>query len=64
MKSCAWRRFSRKGRFAILGYLGFGRRIWGEGSGAETRLKINEPGPRPRWDIDTDSGYENNDEDR
>jgi hypothetical protein len=56
--------FLEKDALHILGYLGFGWRIWGEGSGAETRLKSNEPGPRPRWGIDTDSGYENNDEDR
>jgi hypothetical protein len=48
----------------ILNDLGFGWRIWGEGSGAETRLSSNELGPRPRWGGDTDSGYEKNDEDR
>jgi hypothetical protein len=48
--------------FRILNELG--RAIWGEGSGAETRLMSNEPGPRPRWGVDTDSGYENNVEDR
>jgi hypothetical protein len=48
----------------ILNDLGFGWRIWGEGSGAETRLSSNELGPRPRWGVDTDSGYEKNDEDR
>jgi hypothetical protein len=56
--------FLEKDALHILGYLGFGWRIWGESSGAETRLKSNELGPRPRWGIDTDSGYENNDEDR
>jgi hypothetical protein len=56
--------FLEKDALHILGYLGFGRRIWGEGSGAETRLKSNLPGSRPRWGVDTDSGYEDNDEDR
>jgi hypothetical protein len=48
----------------ILNHLKFGQRIWGEGSGAETRLQSNLPGSRPRWGADTDSGYEKNDEDR
>jgi hypothetical protein len=56
--------FLEKDALHILGFLGFGRRIWGEGSGAETRLKSNLPGSCPRWGVDTDSGYENNDEDR
>ena len=56
--------FLEKDALHILGYLGFGWHIWGEGSGAETRLMSNEPGPCPRWGVETDSGYENNDEDR
>jgi hypothetical protein len=48
----------------ILNHLRFGQRIWGEGPGAEIRLQSNLPGSRPRWGIDTGSGYENNDEDR
>jgi hypothetical protein len=56
--------FLKKDASNILDFLGFGQRIWGEGSGAETRLMSNEPGPRPRWGVDTDSGYEKNDEDR
>lgn len=48
----------------ILKTLGFGQRIWGDGSGAETRLKSNVPGERPRWGVHTDSGYKSNDEDR
>jgi hypothetical protein len=46
----------------ILETEGFGWRIWGEESGAETRLNSNLSGPRPRWGIDTDSGYQMNDE--
>jgi hypothetical protein len=56
--------FLEKDALRILNYPGFGPRIWGEGSGAETRLKSNLPGSRPRWGVDTDSGYEINDEDR
>ncbi|KAH7394838.1 hypothetical protein BKA66DRAFT_285924 [Pyrenochaeta sp. MPI-SDFR-AT-0127] len=55
--------FLEKDAVRILNYQGFGLRIWGEGSEAETRLKSNLPGPRPRWGVNTDSGYENNDED-
>jgi hypothetical protein len=51
------RAFLEKDALHILNYLDFGRRIWGEGSGAETRLKSNLPGSRPRWGVDTDSGY-------
>ncbi|KAF2023779.1 hypothetical protein EK21DRAFT_94639 [Setomelanomma holmii] len=47
----------------ILNDLGFGWRIWGEGSGAEARLMSNLGGFRPRWGVGTDSGYEVNDED-
>ncbi|RYN45349.1 hypothetical protein AA0119_g13670, partial [Alternaria tenuissima] len=47
----------------ILDELGFGSRIWGDGSRAEIRLGSNLPGSRPRWGVYTDSGYQNNDED-
>lgn len=56
--------FLEKDATRILNDLGFGRSIWGEGYGAETRLMSNLEGSRPRWGVDTDSGYENNDEDR
>jgi hypothetical protein len=56
--------FLEKDAFRILNHLRFGRRIWGEGSGAEARLKSNLPGSRPRWGVDTGSGDETNDEDR
>ena len=56
--------FLEKDAVRILDDLGFGWRIWGEGSGAETRLKSSLPGSRPRWGVDSDSGYEVNDEDR
>jgi hypothetical protein len=56
--------FLEKDALRILNYLGFGSRIWGEGSGAEIRLQSNLPGSRPRWGVSTDSGYESNDEDR
>jgi hypothetical protein len=56
--------FLEKDASRILNDLGFGSRIWGEGSGAEIRLQSNLPGPRPRWGVKTDSGYESNDEDR
>jgi hypothetical protein len=56
--------FLEKDASRILNDLGFGSRIWGEGSGAEIRLQSNLPGSRPRWGVKTDSGYESNDEDR
>ncbi|KAG9185085.1 hypothetical protein G6011_03032 [Alternaria panax] len=55
--------FLEKDASRILNDLGFGSRIWGEGSGAEIRLQSNLPGSRPRWGVKTDSGYESNDED-
>jgi hypothetical protein len=56
--------FLEKDAAHILDDLGFGSRIWGEGSGAEIRLGSNLPGSRPRWGVHTDSGYKSNDEDR
>jgi hypothetical protein len=56
--------FLEKDALRILNDLGFGSRIWGEGSGAEIRLQSNLPGSRPRWGVKTDSRYESNDEDR
>lgn len=56
--------FLEKDASRILNDLGFGSRIWGEGSGAEMRLKSKLPGSSPRWGVKTDSGYERNDEDR
>jgi hypothetical protein len=53
--------FLEKDALRILNYSGFGWRMWGEGSGAETRLGSNLSGSRPRWGRDTYSGY---DEDR
>ena len=56
--------FLEKDAVHILHSLGFGLRIWGEGSGADTRLGSDYyPRPPPRWGVDTDSGYEKNDED-
>jgi hypothetical protein len=48
----------------ILNSRGLGPRIWGENSGAATRLKSNLPGTYPRWGIETDSGYDKRDEDK
>ena len=56
--------FLKKDAAHILDELGFGSRIWGDGSGAEIRLRSNLPGSRPRWGVYTDSGYKSNDEDR
>jgi hypothetical protein len=39
--------FLEKDTLHVLGYLGFGRRIWGEGSGVEMQLKSNLLGLRP-----------------
>ncbi|OWY42294.1 stomatin family protein [Alternaria alternata] len=55
--------FLKKDAVHILDELGFGSRIWGDGSGAEIRLGSNLPGLRPRWGVYTDSGYQSNDED-
>ncbi|KAB2100097.1 hypothetical protein AG0111_0g11709 [Alternaria gaisen] len=55
--------FLEKDAAHILDELGFGSRIWGDGSRAEIRLGSNLPGSRPRWGVYTDSGYQNNDED-
>lgn len=56
--------FLQKDASHILDDLGFGSRVWGEDSGAEIRLQSNLSGPRPRWGVRTDSGYESNDEKR
>lgn len=56
--------FLEEDALRILNHLDFGQRVWGEGSGAETRLQSNLPGSRPRWGADPGSGYEKNDEDR
>jgi hypothetical protein len=56
--------FLEKDASHILNYLGFGSRIWGEGTGAEIRLQSNLGGSYPRWGVRTDSGYESNDENR
>jgi hypothetical protein len=56
--------FLKQEAWRILNDLEFGRRIWGDGSGAEARLNSNLPGSRPRWGVSTDVGYEKNDEDR
>ncbi|KAI5368421.1 hypothetical protein J4E82_010785 [Alternaria postmessia] len=55
--------FLEKDAAHILNELGFGQRIWGDGSGAEIRLGSNLSGPRPRWGVRADSGYKSNDED-
>ncbi|KAL5371290.1 hypothetical protein DPSP01_014372 [Paraphaeosphaeria sporulosa] len=55
--------FLEKDAARILDDKGFGWRIWGQHPDAETRLKSNLPGTRPRWGIKMDSGYEKNDED-
>ncbi|KAF2022575.1 hypothetical protein EK21DRAFT_95599 [Setomelanomma holmii] len=56
--------FLEKDASRIMSDLGFGRGILGEGSGAEARLKSDcYSGHPPRWGIDTDPGYEVNDED-
>jgi hypothetical protein len=39
--------FLEKDTLHIVDYLSFGQRIWGEGSGAETRLMSNQPEPGP-----------------
>ncbi|KAI5361083.1 hypothetical protein J4E82_011744, partial [Alternaria postmessia] len=56
--------FLEKDAAHILDDLGFGSRIWGDGSGAEIRLGSNLPGSRPRWGVYTNSGHQSNDEDR
>ncbi|OWY49424.1 hypothetical protein AALT_g11092 [Alternaria alternata] len=55
--------FLEKDAAHILDDLGFGPRIWGDGSEAEIRLGSNLPGSRPRWGVRVDSGYQRNDED-
>jgi hypothetical protein len=57
--------FLEKDAVRILNDKGFGQRIWGEGSRAETRLKSSYLlGPPPRWGVDTGSGYQRNDEEK
>jgi hypothetical protein len=56
--------FLEKDAVRILTFEGFGRRIWGGDPGAKIRLQSSLSGPRPRWGVITDSGYESNDEDR
>jgi hypothetical protein len=56
--------FLEKDAARILDNKGFGRRIWGQHSEAEARLQSNLPGTRPCWGVETDSGYEKNDEDK
>ncbi|KAJ6284343.1 hypothetical protein J3E71DRAFT_377966 [Bipolaris maydis] len=55
--------FLEKEAVHILKDLKFGQEIWGENSGAKTRLKSNLQGQRPRWGVQTKSGYKSNDED-
>ena len=56
--------FLEKDAARILDDEGFGGRIWGPHPEAEARLQSNLPGTRPRWSVETDSGYKKNDEDR
>jgi hypothetical protein len=48
----------------ILDDKGFGRRIWGKNSKANRALQSNLDGTRPLWGVETDSGYQKNDEDK
>jgi hypothetical protein len=56
--------FLEKDAAHILDDKGFERCIWGKHSEAEARLKSNLLGTRPLWGVETDSGYEKNDEDK